>query len=71
MWYLGCLVCHCSRLQIVGDIIKVLDGEEFPCDLILLSSALESEECYITTMNLDGETNLKVPPPPHEAARAV
>ncbi len=46
-------------LQKVGDVVKVIDGEEFPCDLVLLASSLDSEECYITTMNLDGETNLK------------
>ncbi len=40
--------------------MKVFEGEEFPCDLLLMVSALDSEECYITTMNLDGETNLKV-----------
>eukprot|EP00048_Salpingoeca_helianthica_P015043 m.224745 g.224745 ORF g.224745 m.224745 type:complete len:1261 (-) comp16540_c0_seq1:52-3834(-) len=54
---------------VVGDIIKVLDGEEFPCDLVLLNSALENEECYITTMNLDGETNLKIRSCPQQTAR--
>ena len=46
--------------KMVGDIVRVHDGEEFPCDLVLLTSALDNEECYITTTNLDGETNLKV-----------
>ncbi|EGD82884.1 hypothetical protein PTSG_12035 [Salpingoeca rosetta] len=44
----------------VGDIVKVLDGEEFPCDLVLLSSSIASHDCFITTANLDGEATLKV-----------
>ena len=31
----------------------------FPCDLVLLYSDTEDDVCYITTANLDGETNLK------------
>ena len=40
--------------------VKVLNDEEFPCDLVLLSSSNEEGQCHITTANLDGETNLKV-----------
>ena len=32
--------------------------QPFPCDLLLLYT--EGDKCYITTANLDGETNLKV-----------
>ena len=44
----------------VGDIVQISADEPFPCDLLLLHSNTESNECHITTANLDGETNLKV-----------
>ncbi|XP_040970181.1 probable phospholipid-transporting ATPase 8 isoform X3 [Gossypium hirsutum] len=44
----------------VGDLVKVCKDEYFPADLLLLSSSYEDVVCYVETMNLDGETNLKL-----------
>nr|KAG5697988.1 hypothetical protein BaRGS_005806 [Batillaria attramentaria] len=43
----------------VGDIVHVKINQEFPCDLVMLSSNHPEGKCYVTTANLDGETNLK------------
>ena len=40
-------------------IVKVMEDEFFPSDMIVLKSADEKGGLFVETKNLDGETNLK------------
>lgn len=48
-----------SQVQ-VGDILLVKSEEEFPADLVPLFCSGDEGSCYVSTANLDGETNLKL-----------
>ena len=51
--------CRAKEIQ-VGCFVKVCADENFPCDLILISSSLPKGIAYVETKGLDGETNLKM-----------
>ncbi|KAK3272899.1 hypothetical protein CYMTET_18832 [Cymbomonas tetramitiformis] len=44
----------------VGDYIKVSGGTSLPCDIALIASTNPEGVTFVETMNLDGETNLKM-----------
>ncbi|XP_017126564.1 phospholipid-transporting ATPase IF [Drosophila elegans] len=54
-----------SQFIVPGDLVVVRNDGDLPCDLVLLQSSGAERKCFVTTANLDGETNLKtvcVPP---------
>jgi phospholipid-translocating ATPase len=55
----GVLVDTQSQAIRVGDIIRLKEHEEIPCDCLVLKSATPDGSLYLQTANLDGETNLK------------
>ena len=44
----------------VGDLVRLENEQDVPCDIVLLVSSHKESKCFVTTANLDGETNLKV-----------
>ena len=42
-----------------GMVVKVLEDEQFPTDILLLQSSDNSGGLFVETKNLDGETNLQ------------
>jgi phospholipid-translocating ATPase len=49
-----------SRDIRVGDILRLEENDEVPCDCVILASSDANGNAYIQTTNLDGESNLKV-----------
>lgn len=43
----------------VGEIMKIFRDQELPCDICLLKSSNRNGICFIDSVNLDGESNLK------------
>ncbi|KAK9088134.1 hypothetical protein Scep_027216 [Stephania cephalantha] len=56
----GTFIYKTWKMVKVGDVVKVEKNEYFPSDLLFISSSYEDGICYVDTMNLDGETHLKV-----------
>lgn len=48
-----------SQYVCPGDLVVVERDCDVPCDLVLLRSSDPHGKCFITTANLDGESNLK------------
>ncbi|KAK9674728.1 hypothetical protein K7432_016948, partial [Basidiobolus ranarum] len=44
---------------IPGNILKIHKNEKIPADIVILSTSSEDDTCYVETVELDGETNLK------------
>lgn len=57
-----------KRLK-VGDIVKIHEDEWLPADVLLLATSNDSQEAYVETMALDGETNLKLKNPHVELSK--
>lgn len=43
----------------VGDIVKILDNEPIPADILICATSEDEDVAFVETKNLDGETNLK------------
>lgn len=43
----------------VGDLLVVKQDEQLPADMILIDTDAADGICYVDTVNLDGESNLK------------
>jgi phospholipid-transporting ATPase len=58
---------HCSEIK-GGDIIKLTGKVAVPCDMLLCCTSNwdDSNQAYVETANIDGETNLKLKQAPAE-----
>lgn len=55
----------------VGDIVKIMNNESIPADIVVLSTSSQQGICYVETKNLDGETNLKIRQAPQQTSKMV
>ncbi|KAL5277152.1 ATP11B family protein [Megaselia abdita] len=50
---------ECQNIR-QGDLVIITRDCDVPCDLVLLNSSDPHGKCFVTTANLDGESNLKI-----------
>lgn len=50
--------CEWNVLQL-GDTVRIKGDHHIPADVVILSTSGGDGECFVETMDLDGETNLK------------
>jgi phospholipid-translocating P-type ATPase (flippase) len=43
-----------------GKIVRVINGEQIPADIVIILTSSETNTCYIDTASIDGETSLKI-----------
>jgi len=43
-----------------GNIVRVINGEQIPADIVIISTSSKTNTCYIDTASIDGETSLKI-----------
>ncbi|ODV80628.1 putative phospholipid-transporting ATPase [Suhomyces tanzawaensis NRRL Y-17324] len=56
----------------VGNIIRINENEWVPADVLLLTTSnQETQEAFVETMALDGETNLKSKVPPSQISKRM
>jgi P-type E1-E2 ATPase len=61
-----------SKDLLVGDIIKIVDGQRIPSDIVLIGSGIDNgTHAWVDTKDLDGETNLKPKSVPLNILKAV
>ena len=60
-----------SKDILVGNMLKIRRGEEFPADILLLSSSNPDATAYVNTANLDGEAVPKVRNAPQATLHAT
>ncbi|ORX95023.1 phospholipid-translocating P-type ATPase [Basidiobolus meristosporus CBS 931.73] len=48
----------CEKI-VPGDVLKIHKNEKIPADIMILSTSTDDDTCYVETVELDGETNLK------------
>ena len=55
----GALVPVRSKDIQCGDVVMLRDGDDVPADMVVLKTSSDDGHCFLQTVNLDGETNLK------------